>query len=108
VWRLAILTTTPGVLLALVPGATRDRARLAAALHALDGPRTSSVFEFLWSLAIRRDLARVAGDPAATRYQAILDRYREMLADRDKLIAFLLLDQVWGWRYGPELDGWFP
>lgn len=50
----------------------------------------------------------VARDPAATRYQAILDRYREMLADRDKLIAFLLLDQVWGWRYGPELDGWLP
>jgi hypothetical protein len=44
---------------------------------------------------MRRDLARIAGDPAATRYQAILDRYREMLADRDKLIAFLLLDEVW-------------
>jgi hypothetical protein len=45
---------------------------------------------------------------AAASDQAILDRYREMLADRDKLTAFLLLDQVRGWRYGPELDGWFP
>jgi hypothetical protein len=102
-------STAPGVLLALIPGVTRDRERLSVALHTLQGPSTSSVFEFLWSLAMRRDLARVASDEAAaTRCQAILDRYREMLADRDKLIAFLLVEQLSHRGYGPELDGWFP
>jgi hypothetical protein len=31
-----------------------------------------------------------------------------MLADRDKLIAFRLLGQVWGTGYSPDLAGWFP
>lgn len=94
------------LLLALAPGVTTGRAQLSTALRALSGPATADLFGFLWSLAMRRDLARVAGDDAtAARDQAILDRYREMLADRDRLIAFLLLAKVWG---GPDMAGWFP
>ncbi|HEX3763981.1 MAG TPA: hypothetical protein VHW23_35040 [Kofleriaceae bacterium] len=85
----------------------RRRVLDRVALHTLHGPATADLFGFLWSLAMRRDLARVAGDGAtANRDQAILDRYREMLADRDRLIAFLLLAEVWS--YGPEMAGWFP
>jgi hypothetical protein len=74
----------------------------------LDGPDTTDAFAFLWSLAMRRDLARVAGDAAvAARDQAILDRYRAMLADRDKLTAFLLV-AIWFPGYARDLSGWFP
>ena len=101
-------STAPGVLLALVPGVTRDRERLAAALHALDGPGTSTVFG---SCGPSRCGATSPGSPAtrqrlATRRSSIATGRCSRIAD--KLIAFLLLDQVWGWRSGPELDGWFP
>jgi len=87
------LRAAPGALIAMFPTVSHERERLAAAMRVQGAPSTSGVFDIMWSLAMRRDLARVSGDLAmASRCQTILDRYMKVVADRDKAIALLLLE----------------
>jgi hypothetical protein len=89
-WRIAA-----PAMLAVLPQLTRDRERLVGALRWLEAPVVYELFDYLHWLALRRDVARLAGDAAAaSRCQAILDRYRGMLADREKAIALVLMDDL--------------
>jgi hypothetical protein len=85
-------THVAGIVIAVLPRIAA-REPLATAVRTIGLPPLHHLFDFLGSLAMRRDLARAIDDDAtAARCQAILDRYATMLADRDKAIAIALLD----------------
>lgn len=82
-----------GVLVTVIPRIVVHRERLDAVWLTSTAPSMTEVFTFLSRLAMHRDLARTIGDLAtASRCQEILARYAAALADRNKLIALLLLD----------------
>jgi hypothetical protein len=84
-------------IVAVLPLVQRGRARLAAAFRALDDDSLALVmaddvpFGAISTFALRRDLARLAGDDAgAAGWQAIIDRHMAALADRQRLTAMIV------------------
>jgi hypothetical protein len=91
----AVFDTDIRLVLAVVPLVTHHRAELAAALRGLRDPFWSRIeslpFAQLADAAMRRDLARLAGDEDSARHwQKLVDAQLPVIADRDKLTAFLL------------------
>jgi hypothetical protein len=84
-----------GAVLAVVPFVREHRVELAAALRTFHERYGTSVerlpFAQLADAAMRRDLAHLAGDDdSARRWQKLVDAQLAVIADRDKLTAFLL------------------
>jgi hypothetical protein len=87
--------TNAGSLLATVPRMQLNTGELALALHGFLDPRATDLrhmpFDLLAEAAIRRDLARMAGDePYALRWQATIDLQLPVLDDPDRLLALLV------------------
>jgi hypothetical protein len=87
----------PMVLFAVLPLVERGRGELGRALrfHRADGADTHFPFAFLEQAWRYRQLSRMVGDTDEyTRWKAIYDRHAAVLADREKLIALTVLDQL--------------
>jgi hypothetical protein len=88
----------PKLLFGILPRVTQHRAELADALRVYRSDITTysaqhMPFSLVDDLAEYRDIARLAGDTEeADRMQAIISRHARVLADRDRTIAFLLLE----------------
>ena len=84
----------PDLALAVLARVGRQREQLIAALRSFVPGRLAYnlPFDLLSSVSIARDIARTAGDArAAARWQAIVDRHAQALADRDRVIALVLI-----------------
>lgn len=92
--------TLPTYLIAILPRVTSHREQLAAALRLYrDEFATSSYwnipFPLIQEIALYRDLARIAGDrEEAAAMQQLFERHAAMLADRQKVIAFLFWNEL--------------
>lgn len=77
----------------LLPKLKTDQAAVREALHYYRDGDTLGHDDLreVWAACTYRDLARLAGDPAAQQHwQEVVDRWFALLADRQRLIALLL------------------
>jgi hypothetical protein len=89
-----VVNVTP-MIIGVLPRVRVHRSELAAALRFVDTrDLAGDIFRSIDHLAVRRDLARLAGDDELARTeQRVIERRAAMLADHRRLIAL----QLWTW-----------